>query len=238
MGTRGMAGIGYLLMSLEKPADSSRKARLDDLFGLSPEALKDCDEEIVKKRREKKDEVISQCDTFLFSITDDSEQYDIIMEEIDMIVAEENCAEIESLWILVKFVIDDADYSGNKKRLLRHLARKWGIEAETLKTLEDSAKTMSAIEQERETLTASDKPYREVCTELAALDARKAETLAAVYVLWGEATITADKSDNGDYEAESVLDKVGDGVVDVIQGVADGVCNVIDGFTSAVTRLW
>jgi hypothetical protein len=39
--------IGYLLMSLEKKPEPDKIVRLDDLFGLDPESLKDIDEDDV-----------------------------------------------------------------------------------------------------------------------------------------------------------------------------------------------
>jgi hypothetical protein len=194
---------------------------------------------LVKERSKQRDEAIGECDKFLSCIKDDSERYDIITDEIDKIACEDYCGNTETIWTLVRLVIDDSDYNGNKKRLLKHLARKWDVKTETLTQLENAARELSGIRKSREDLKASDKPYKEVAPELAKLNSREQEILATVYALWDG---TADKDDSEtcdeDYQEEGILDKIGDGVVDVIHGVTDGITGVIDGFTNAVMDLW
>jgi hypothetical protein len=76
---------------------------------------------------------------------------------------------------LVKLVIGDADYGGNKKRLLKHLARKWELDPSVLSPMEDAARLLPEIEGKRRELSESDLPHREVVAKLAELDAGEKE---------------------------------------------------------------
>jgi hypothetical protein len=189
--------IGYLFMSIDKKPDPDRIVRLDDLFGLSEDACTDEDETAIEEKREARDAITNECDKFLSSL-DTSDRYDIVADVIDKFIDNEdslNCVIGSSyrtfdgtgcsgklsgapyiLWDLVCLVIEDADYNtGNKKRLLKHLMRKWDIEASVLPKLETAARAFTSIEKEREKLKASDAPYREVTEALTTLDEREAE---------------------------------------------------------------
>jgi hypothetical protein len=51
------------------------------------------------------------------------------------------------------------------------------LENSVLPALENAAKTLAEVKKEREELTASDRPYREVVAALASLDLKEKETL-------------------------------------------------------------
>jgi hypothetical protein len=188
--------IGYLLMSIDKKQDPNRIVRLDDLFGLSEEACEDESDAAIEEKREAMEAIKNECDKFLAGL-DVSERYDIVADVIDKFIDNDdsaNCVIGGSyrtfdvgcsgklsgatyvIWDLVKLVIDDADYNtGNKKRLLKHLMRKWDVDVSVLPKLETAARAFISIEKEREKLKASDAPYREVTEALATLDEREAE---------------------------------------------------------------
>ena len=53
------------------------------------------------------------------------------------------------MW-LVNLVINDTGYNGNKRRLLKHLARKWDIESSALPVLESAARLLPEIAKKTE----------------------------------------------------------------------------------------
>jgi hypothetical protein len=191
--------IAFLRLSIDKKADKDGMVRLDDLFDLNETASEPAGEET-------KDTIISECEMFLAGLEDD-ERYDIIQDEIDKFIEGKDgdnaqCTIGDSyrtfgsssrqnrfydgkyrLWELVKLVVSDADYQGNKRRLLKHLSRKWDIDGSVLPALEDAAKTLSAISRERRELTESDKSFREVTNLLAELETREKETWKALYAI-------------------------------------------------------
>jgi hypothetical protein len=189
--------IGFLLLNLDKKADKDGMVRFDDLFGLN-EAVPEGEEEDdnAKEQRETRDAVIRECEKFLARLND-AERYDIILDEIDRFIEGEDgynstCAIGGSyatfggastkltggayvLWDMVKLVLNDIDYNGGKKRLLKHLARKWDIDPAVLPQLETTAKNLAGIARERTEIKVGDRPYREVVEVLARLDAEETE---------------------------------------------------------------
>jgi hypothetical protein len=189
--------IAFLLMSLNKKADKDGLVRFDDLFGLNETAQEEEESSDVKEKKEARDTIIRECERFLDGL-DYSERYDAIQDEIDKFIEGENglrstCTiggsyassgsmgqrKLEGgayrLWDLVKLVVFDADYNSDKKRLLKHLMRKWNLDQSVLPILESSAKIIPEIARKREELSESDMPYREVKAHLAELDAEEAE---------------------------------------------------------------
>ncbi|WP_198429882.1 hypothetical protein [Treponema primitia] len=193
--------IIYLLLSLEKKAGKDELARFDDLFGLTstkPEETAIDEDENVNKLEglaESRETIIRECEKFLAEL-DEASRYDCIVDEIDRFIeggadhdstcvigssyanfGKDNKLDGGAYWLfdLVKLVIADADYSGNKKRLIKHLARKWNVEATVLTMLEKSAKTFLSIRKARAEIEASDKPYHEAVKLLNALDIAEKE---------------------------------------------------------------
>ena len=73
----------------------------------------------------------------------------------------------------LKLVVFDCDYGGNKKRFLKYLAKKWGIDKSVLPTLETFAKSLDEINLRRVEIRDSDMPHCEAVTILADLDVRE-----------------------------------------------------------------
>jgi hypothetical protein len=196
--------IAFLLLSLDKKAGKDGMVRFDDLFGLNdttPENNEGGAEDTgAKEKREARDAIVRECERFLDGLDglDAAERYDAVVDEIDRFIQGEDarfskCAIGGSyrtfgggrngkldgnahrlLW-LVQLVIADADYNGGKRRLLKHLARKWDIEPSALPVLESAAKLLPEIGKKRAELSESDLPHREVVAKLAELDAEERE---------------------------------------------------------------
>jgi hypothetical protein len=153
------------------------------------------------------------------------------------------------LWNLVKLVASDADYQGNKRRLLKHLARKWDIDGSVLPALEDAAKTLSAISRERRELTESDKPFREAANRLAELETREKEVWKALYALGiredRDTSAMAESLQRLGVTAESleedeepgIGDKLADGICSGIEKVTDILCAPFEWMTDKLTGL-
>jgi hypothetical protein len=194
--------IAFLLLSIDKNAGKDGKVRLDDLFGLNetvpePEGEEGSEDNGKNEKQAARDAIVRECEKFLNALHDD-ERYDTIQDEIDKFIEGEDaynlkCAIGDSygtfgatrnklegaayhLWDLVKLVVFDTDYQGNKKRLLKHLARKWDIGRSLLPALEEAAQALTSITQERRDLVESDKSFREVNVRLIELTAREKET--------------------------------------------------------------
>jgi hypothetical protein len=233
------AAVLWLLLSIDKKLDPEKSYRLDDLFGLSQSGQEDEeDEEEREVWRETKAEVIEIMNKFLETLDglDADERYDAVVEEIDRFAED---TDVLFLWNLLRLVYHDDDYAGNKRRVLRHLCRKLGLDNTALPVMENAAKTLAGIKKEREGLTASDRPYREVASALAALDLKEKETLDSLAELGVDMAELSGDGEGGEesYGEETIVDKVGDAVVEVINGVADGVEGILNGLTSAFTRL-
>jgi hypothetical protein len=230
------AAVLWLLLSIDKKLEKDQTYRLDDLFGLSQAEPEDGENDGEREEwRETKTKVAEALNRFLDTLEglDANERYDAIADEIDKFAED---TDVSFLWSLVRLVYQDGDYAGSKRRALKHLARKMGLDSTVLPALENAAKTLAGIRKEREEFTASDRPYREVAAALAGLDRKEQETLESL----GEMGVVMQEEDEGgevSCEEENIVDKVGDAVVEIIRGVADGVEGILDGFTSAFTRL-
>lgn len=236
------AAVLWLLLSIDKKLEKDQTYRLDDLFGLSqnePEGEEDEEGGDAREElRETKTRTVKALDRFLDTLEglDANERYDAVVDEIDRFAED---ADVSFLWDLVRLVYRDEDYAGNKRRVLRHLCRKLGLENSVLPALENAAKALSSVKQERANLTASDRPYREVAADLAALDRKEKTTLDSLGELGVDMTELSGDGEGGEVSCgeENIVDKLGDAVVDIIHGVTDGIEGIIDGFTTAFTRL-
>jgi hypothetical protein len=230
--------------------------------------------------------VVRECEKFLEGLGDD-ERYDVIQDEIDKFIEGEDGNNLKCtiggsygtfglmaargrleggnyrLWDMVKLAVFDDGYGGNKRRLLKHLARKWDINGSVLPALEDAAKTLAAIVRERRSLAESDRPFREVGALLAGLDGREKEAwqklkelgidkdrdISAIGELWRgitDATLLAAGLFNPDLkDALEKANEEDDGSEDEEDGeeyeepglgdkIADGVCAGIEKVTDII----
>ena len=232
--------IAFLLLSLDKNVDQDGNVRFDDLFGLNepiPETGEDGGENPeTRSKRETRDAIVRECEKFLGGLDglNSDERYDAIVDEIDRFIAGEDAMYSQCniggsyrtfggrgkdkldggayrLWDLVRLAITDTGYGSNKRRLLKHLARKWDIESSALPVLESAARLLPEIAKKRKELSESDLPHREVLAKLAELDTEEkevwrqlkshgvAETLAAsAYIASRFGVINAFRALNGE----------------------------------------
>lgn len=195
--------IAFLLLSLDKKADKDGMVRFDDLFGLNdvtPAGEGEEENAEAKAKRDTRDAIVRECETFLDGLNglNAAERYDAVVDEIDRFIQGEDArfskcsiggsyrtfggrgngkldGEAHRLLWLVQLVIDNTDYNGSKRRLLKHLARKWDLEPSVLPALESAARLLPEIDKKREELSESGLPHREVVAKLAELDAEERE---------------------------------------------------------------
>ena len=184
--------IAFLLMSVDKKPDAACMKKLDSFMGIT-QAEKNGDEKEKVKLKEIKvlrDSVISECGVFLNSLDRDDSYCDCVMNEIDNIIEGGNDCNIGDgysygwltnepcelaggahfIFDYLKLVLNEGNCSGNQKRLLKHLARKWKINKSVLSIMENSIRALDEINIKRTGLENSDMPYRETVSALSGLD--------------------------------------------------------------------
>ncbi|MDR2864791.1 MAG: zinc ribbon domain-containing protein [Spirochaetaceae bacterium] len=70
---------------------------------------------------------------------------------------------------LLEYVMTNDIYTGGNKRFIQHFARRWRISASQFTILENIAAALAGIEKQRQKITESDEPYKQVQKVLAEL---------------------------------------------------------------------
>ena len=155
-------------------------------------------------------------------------------------------------------VIHDDNYSENHKRFFQHLARKWGVDKSALSILESSSKTLGEINRKREEIQKSEMPHRAAVSAFAELDVQENEArekldklgvgqnqlndnLAKRLSLITSSLVSAGYLSAEDLREEeeihdqlendvppSLIDKIGDGIVDGICKIGELICAPFD----------
>jgi hypothetical protein len=269
--------IAFLLMSIDERMNAESLKKLNAFMGIPGEEAKSGTDEASDKfteLRTARDMIIREGNSFLEKIEQDESRYDCVMDEVDCVLdGNERCgigngyAQLGrtvkhsnlsggAYWLFdyLNLVVFDSDYSGNKKRLLKHLARKWDIDKSVLPMLETSAKSLEEIRGKRVEIKESDMPYREAAAKIAELDSlekavsKELNTLdiakdraTSAYVTSMNAIADSiealggtgayrcrirdeDEPVDDDDEEESLSDKIGDCIEEGIHKVADIIC--------------
>jgi len=162
------------------------------------------------------------------------------------------------LFSYARLTYSENGYSKNQKRLLKHLAQKWNIDKSSWAVLENAAKTLHEIDAKRSEIQNSDMPHREAVSILAKLEAKE----KAVWEELGELRIPQEASlfdydrsmyfmkkmrkemsaltgievDTGDDEEESLVDKIGDCIVEGIYKFGDIICAPFEWMTDKIVE--
>jgi hypothetical protein len=204
------------------------------------------DDKLLDKLRTIRDTIIREGNVFLDSLERDESYCDYVMDEIDRIIEEtvaSGCLEEQrgALFSYFRLTYSDSGYSKNQKRLLRHLAQKWKLDKSALAVLENSAKSLNEVDEERSNIQNSDMPHREAVSTLAKLEAKE----KAVWEKLGELNIPKELSlfdleinhyyinklraglglEEEDFDEEdSLSNRIGDCIVEVIYKIGDIIC--------------
>jgi hypothetical protein len=194
--------IAFLLKSVDESADKDGLSCFDDWFGLNGKGADKTDKgELVKARDtvisecenflatldsdDRYDRVVEEIDRFIEGGTDydstcvigssyHTSRYDSYSYKTNIAVNNTRIfGTANTLLRFFEFVIDDDDYDGNKRRLLKHIARKWNIANNVFSGVENGVKELSLIKKERDEAKVSGKPYADVVEILAGLDTRE-----------------------------------------------------------------
>jgi hypothetical protein len=181
--------IAFLLLSADEKIKAEDLGKLDAFMGITGTEAGDKLTELCSAR----DAIIKEGNAFLEGISADDNRYDCIVDEIDRVIeGKDNCGIGSGYELLGKTVkhteLDGAAYwlfdylkligtgdggKGNKKRLLKHLARKWDIDMSTLTSLETFLCSLEEINRKRKEIQGSGMPHNEAVTVLASLDAEE-----------------------------------------------------------------
>jgi len=185
--------VAFLLMSVDGNMGDEGLKKLDLFMGIPGEEAEsgtDGASDKVAELRASRDMIVREGNAFLESLEQDESRYDCVIDEIDCALDGNGRCAIgngyallgrasrhsnlpgATYWLFdcLKLVVFDSGYSGNKKRLLKHLARKWGIDKSVLPILETYAKSLDEISRKRVEIKESEMPYRETVSKIAELD--------------------------------------------------------------------
>lgn len=114
------------------------------------------------------EDIISECNYQIESVSKDYERYDIIQEGIDAALSD-TVTDVESgvvprllVWNMLSLAHSDDDYSDNENRLIAHVTRILQIEKSVFVEMKQLISTISSVQKELELLTSSDRPYSEI----------------------------------------------------------------------------
>lgn len=156
---------------------------------------------------EHKNTIISECNSKINMSEVDF--YDVIQEDIDEAIDEsDGFNKIGSrlvIWNLLVIAISDGEYSSEEKKLLRHISRVTGVEADILLEMEQSMNTIIAVQTALENLKNSDRPYSEIGKLVEEYNARRNTVLKSVMELIQDEIIVQDVAPKA-----TVMDKLND----------------------------
>lgn len=87
------------------------------------------------------------------------------------------------LWDLLAIAFSEGDYSTNENRLIRYFAMRAGVEQAVLLEMEQTIRTLAAIEREEEWLKSTDRPYKVIEERVNELADRKNTIMQGVNAL-------------------------------------------------------
>ena len=141
--------VAFLLLSVDRQINADSLKKIDEFMGLGEQKAVNSEEETddnYSMLLAVREAVIREGNAFLESIENDEDRYDCIIDELNRVFEGSDVCSIgdgysassaknrnnldgAAYWLFdcLKLVVFDDDYSGNKKRFLKYLARKWNI---------------------------------------------------------------------------------------------------------------
>ncbi len=120
---------------------------------------------------------------------DDEDYYDTIHDYLGTIIHKEIAPTDGAirgkllLWDMLTIAQSDGEYSTNEKRLIRYMAKSMGVESAIPLEMEQTIRTLVAIENEEKWLKNSDRPYTVIEARINELSDRKAFIITAARAL-------------------------------------------------------
>jgi hypothetical protein len=198
--------IAFLLLSVNERMTTESLKKFDVFLGIT-EAKNEDDESFDKFAvlRVMRDTIIREGNVCLDRINSVEDRYDFIIDELDSVIdGDDKCnigngyslllktsrfknleGSTDLLYNYLNLVAFDDDYNGNKKRFIKHLARRWDIDKSVLSTLESSVIKLDEINKARVEIQNSDISYRQAVSKLEEIDIKEKailEELSAVNI--------------------------------------------------------
>jgi len=176
-----------------------------------------------------KEDVIRLCEEAINRFEDD-ERYEGIVEEIDSLLmgSPRGISSYDGrkyLWQFIMYSVSENLLTEQRRRFLKHFARIAGIDKSVLNEMEEAALSFTAIGKKRTEAKTSDAPYSKVIAVLSVIDTEEGDAIKRLYEVYGlsnddGADETDDEEDDYD-DGTPIIEKIGQGVVDVLDGIAD-----------------
>ena len=125
-----------------------------------------------------KDELLEVCQAQLRSVIDKEDSYDVLAEGVDKALYapaaddDEVVASRFLVWNLLTLAYGDDIYHHDERRLIKHIVRVCGIPRDVFLEMEQLMRSAIEVTRERELLSESDRPYREIVPIMAQVEKR------------------------------------------------------------------
>lgn len=115
---------------------------------------------------EKVDELVRSCKTFVDSLADEEEYFEVLQEKADECMEQsviyDKIGSRLVLWNMMAIAFADGRYCENEKKMIQHFARKVEVEKDIILEMEQIIKTIGDLEEEIVWLEKSNRPYSEI----------------------------------------------------------------------------
>ena len=133
--------------------------------------------------------IIAECEKAMNAVEADDERYDVIQEGIDQAlsevakVIEDGVIPRLLVWNMLTLAHSDSDYSENENRLINHVVRMLQIDKSVLAEMKQLISAAHSVQEEKETLENSTRPYAEVRPLIDELEKRQQTIIEAAKYL-------------------------------------------------------
>ena len=181
---------------------------------------------------EYRDELIAECEAQKDRMIDDEDYADIIIEGFDQSlnsdVGEEGVAARMLIWNMLVIAMADGEYSKAERRLIKHFVRLTETEKSVFLEMEQLIMSYVAVQKERESLSDSDRPYKEIAPLMEQLKKREQDiSQIAQNLIADEEMLESIKA--VEYEPD-FIDKAGKGIAAAAAPVVTDVSKAVGGF--------
>ena len=125
-----------------------------------------------------RDELLEACQKQLETFIDEEDSYDVLAEGVDKAlydsVGEDDdvVASRFLVWNMLTLAYEDEIYHHDERRLMKHIVRVCGIPADVFLEMEQIMRSAIEVNHERDWLSQSDRPYREIVPIMAQVEKR------------------------------------------------------------------
>lgn len=172
---KGAAIILYYLMAADGEIYHNEKEKYDDIC-----------KELYSEYEREETEITAICKQQLEQVIDTDDYYDVMTEGVAYAVAqswEDKNANISPklfLWDLLAVAYSDEKYSSSERKLIKYISRKLEVDKTVFLEMENSIKTLMALDEEEKWLKTTDRQYLEIEAELNEIGDRRNTIIKSV----------------------------------------------------------